>query len=178
MLLKGYSKEIFRSKCDSSAERVHCFAYLNNNVGAALPYLNAALGGFNYIKEPPSVTFKVYGKLITVHADKIAINALKDEAEADKIISWLQNEINDVWEKRDKIQPSFDSRPQPTLMEILKLLPKTNCRECREPTCMVFAVRVMDGIKDHNDCPLLTKENRQKMKTYLSGFVFDADAVF
>ena len=144
MLLKSYTKEIFNNECMPGAMSVQCFAHLDDDVSEVLPYLNTELGGFNYIKNPPSVTFKAHGKLITIHSKKIAINALKDESEAEKIVSWLQKEINDVWSRRDEIEPSVLSSPQPVLFEILKLLPKTNCKKCNEPTCMVFAARVTE----------------------------------
>jgi hypothetical protein len=38
------------------------------------------------LKGPPSVDFKVYGNLITVHADRIAINALNDEEKPGMIL--------------------------------------------------------------------------------------------
>ena len=82
MLLKGYRKEIFNPTCNSHFQSVHCIAHLDEDIGKVLPYLNAALGGDTYIKSPPSVTFKTHGKLITVHARKIAVNALKNETEA------------------------------------------------------------------------------------------------
>ena len=173
MLLKSYTKEIFNNECMPSAMSVQCFAHLDNDVSEVLPYLNTALGGFNYIKNPPSVTFKTQGKLITIHSRKIAVNALKDEAEAGKIISWLQKEINNAWNRRDEIEPSFENSPQPVLFEILKLLPKTNCKECNEPTCMVFAAQVTEGVKDHNDCPTIETGNRNKLKEYLSQFHFE-----
>lgn len=174
MLLKSYEKEIFKSKCQSDAKGVHCFAHLSDDVSEALPYLNSTLGGFQYIKDPPSVTFKAHGKLITVHSKKIAVNALKDETEADKIIAWLQREINDAWNRRDEIEPSYQSTSEPVLIEILKLLPKTNCKKCNEPTCMVFAVRVSEGVKDHNDCPSLESPNREKLEEYMSRFSSNA----
>ena len=51
-----------------SAESFHCFAHLEENIRKVLPYLDADHGGYSYTKEPPSVTFKVHGKLITVHS--------------------------------------------------------------------------------------------------------------
>ncbi|MEE4241946.1 MAG: (Fe-S)-binding protein [Desulfopila sp.] len=173
MLLKGYTLEIFRSKCNSGAQTLHCFAHLDNDVGAALPYLNSILGGFGYIREPPSLTLKSSGKLITIHSRKIAVNALQDEEQAEKIVAWLQREINSAWENREAIQPSLEGVKPPTLMDVLKLLPKTNCKECGEPTCMVFAVRVMEGAKDHHDCPPLRGEKKEALAHYLSGFHFD-----
>ena len=173
MLLSGYTKEIFRSKCMPGAQTLHCYAHLNEDVADVLPYLNTVLGGTAYTRQPPSVSFKSQGKLISVHARKIAINALKDENEADKILNWLQKEINLTWEEHQTIAPSFTSAPRPILTQILKLLPKTNCRECREPTCMVFAIRAMEGIKDQNDCPGLSTEAKTQLQHYLSQFTFE-----
>jgi ArsR family metal-binding transcriptional regulator len=170
MLLESYRLEIFNSECNPGAMAVHCFAHLDQDVGEALPYLNTALGGFEYIREPPSVTFKVHGKLITVHGRKIAINALKDEAEAHKIVQWLKREINEAWAKRDQIVPSTKAAPRPQLIEILKLLPKTNCKACGEPTCMVFATRLAECAKGIDACEPLAYEQRLKLEAYLSRF--------
>jgi ArsR family metal-binding transcriptional regulator len=173
MLLKKYSKEIFRPECNPGFESVHCIAHLDQNIEPVLPYLNAVLGGFEYLKDPPAVIFRSQGKLITVHGSKIAINALRDEAEADKILKWLKGEINDAWENRNEIEPSYDGAPKPKLIEILKLLPKTNCKECGQPTCMVFAARMAEGIKGVEACPGLDQENREKLEEYMLQFDFD-----
>ena len=173
MLLKNYSKEIFRPECNPGFESVHCIAHLDQNIEPVLPYLNAVLGGFEYLKNPPAVIFRSQGKLITVHATKIAINALRDEAEADKILEWLKREINEAWENRDNIQPSCEGAPKPMVIEILKLLPRTNCKECGAPTCMVFAARMAEGVKGSEDCPTLGAENKQLLNEYMSKFKFD-----
>lgn len=170
MLLTGYRMEIFNNECMPGAMTVQCFAHLNQDVGPALPYLNAVLGGFEYIRQPPSVTFRSQGKLITVHGRKIAVNALKDEDEARKIVDWLVREINAAWEKRNDIQPCYEGMPRPNVIEILKLLPKTNCRDCGAPTCLVFATRVAEGVKDHQDCPSMDLENRKKLATYMKPY--------
>ena len=173
MLLTGYTLEIFRSKCNAGAQTLHCFAHLHDDVAEVLPYLNTVLGGFSYTQEPPSLTLKNSGKLITIHPRKIAVNALQDEEQAEKIVAWLQREINSAWESRADIEPSVQSEKRPALMEILKLLPKTNCKECGEPTCMVFAVRVAEGAKDHNNCSPLHGEKKEALAAYLSQFNFE-----
>ncbi|KGO35562.1 MAG: (Fe-S)-binding protein [Desulfoprunum sp.] len=173
MLLTGYTLEIFRSKCNAGARTLHCFAHLHDDVGAALPYLNTVLGGFAYTREPPSLTLKTSGKLITIHPRKIAVNALQDEEQAEKIVAWLQREINGAWDNRAAIEPSEHGVQQPSLLEVLKLLPKTNCRKCGQPTCMVFAVRVIEGAKDHTNCPALQGEKREALAAYLSQFSFE-----
>ena len=40
-------------------------------------------------------------------------------------------------------------------LELYKLLNKTNCKECRVPSCMAFAVAVVQGQKKLADCPHL-----------------------
>ncbi len=152
---------------------MHCIAHLDEDISEAIPYLNAVLVGDSYIKDPPSVTFKFQGKLITVHARKIAVNALRDEAEAHHVIEWLKKEINDAWEHRDTIVPKYDGKAKPHILEIYKLLPKTNCRKCGQPTCMMFASLATEGIKGYGDCPEMKEENGKKLKEYLSRFRFD-----
>ena len=173
MILKDYALELFSPKCLPGAVSLHCFAHFGQDVSPALPYLHAVLGGFSYIPEPPALTLKTQGKLITVYGDKAAITALKDEQEAKIIVEWLKREINEAWEKRDEIEPCCQETAKPQLFEILKLLPKTNCRKCGQPTCTVFAAQAMDGGRVAEDCPELSSPNREKLTAYLAGFTFD-----
>jgi ArsR family metal-binding transcriptional regulator len=172
MLLKGYEKEMFRPKCNPNFQSVHCVAHLDQDISEVLPYLNAALGADDYVKSPPALTLRTHGKLITLHARAIFVNALKDDEEADKILKWLQGEINEAWEKRGEIQPKFEARPAAKMLEILKLLPRTNCGKCDEPTCTVFSVQATQGVRNQDDCPELTHENKTKLREYLSRFDF------
>lgn len=44
------------------------------------------------------------------------------------------------------------------VMEIFKLLDKSNCRECFEPTCLAFAGAVFKGQKRLGECPHLSAD--------------------
>jgi hypothetical protein len=44
------------------------------------------------------------------------------------------------------------------VMEIFKLLDKSNCRECFEPTCLAFAGAVFKAQKRINECPRLSAD--------------------
>ena len=173
MLLSGYTKRIFRPECNPTFESVHCIARLNEDVGEVLPYLNAVLGGTQYFKDPPEMMFHHYGKIIKVGEREIAVNALKDEHEADRILEWLKIEINRAWENRNAITPCYTGKTRPKLLEILRLLPKTNCKKCGQPTCMVFAVQLTEGGRGPEQCSELTDPNRVKLLEYLAGFDFD-----
>jgi ArsR family metal-binding transcriptional regulator len=171
MLVKGYTKSFVRPP-NPIAQHLRCFAALEADITEALPYLNTALKGYEYLTDPPSLTLKLPGKLVTLSARMIAINIVKDEDEADDILEWLRREINDIWERRGEIQPSFEIPPRPRVLDILKLLPQTNCRRCGEPTCMVFAVMVGKGDKHPELCPSLDQRTHEKLRQYLSRFRF------
>jgi ArsR family metal-binding transcriptional regulator len=170
MLLKQYRKEFCRPP-NPEAQHLRCVAYLDEDISDVLPYLNTTIKGHQYIKNPPSLTLKFEGKLITLYAREIAINIVTGEDEADNILKWLKNEINDTWERRKEIMPSFEVAKKPGILDILKQLPKSNCKECGHPTCMVFAVLVTEGDKKPDDCPHLDAQQKKTLQNYLKQFM-------
>ncbi|KJS12363.1 MAG: Fe-S cluster protein [Peptococcaceae bacterium BRH_c8a] len=47
-------------------------------------------------------------------------------------------------------------------LDVYKHLPKTNCRECQEPTCLAFAAAVIQGKKKLAKCPHLNESVLEK----------------
>ncbi|MDD5748948.1 MAG: acetyl-CoA decarbonylase/synthase complex subunit gamma [Actinomycetota bacterium] len=45
-----------------------------------------------------------------------------------------------------------------TGLDIFKLLPKTNCGECKFPTCLAFAMKLAGGQAKLDDCPYVSDE--------------------
>ena len=122
MLLGSYEKEYTRLACGSQFDDL--IVHLNQDIGEALPYLNAVLEGVQYTKEPRSVSFRVDGKLVVVYPRQICINAPEDHAEGDRITEWVRQKINDTWERREEIEPRFESPQKPKMLEILKCFPR------------------------------------------------------
>ncbi len=50
-----------------------------------------------------------------------------------------------------------------TGIAIFKLLPKTNCKECGEPTCLAFAMKLATGKAELAACPTVSEEAREKL---------------
>ena len=98
---------------------------------------------------------------------EIAINIVNDKAEADHILEWLKRKINETWEQRKQIEPCFETSRKPNILDVLKRLPKTNCRECGQNTCMVFAALVAEGTKKPDDCPQLDEQNKSALLEYI-----------
>lgn len=169
MLLTGYRKEFCRPP-NPEAQHLRCVAYLNEDIGDVLPYLNTVLRGHQYIKMPPALTLKFNGKLITLYSKEIGINIVKDETEADNILEWLKHKINDAWKNRAELTPSYKTPEKPVILNILKLLPKTNCRECGQQTCLVFAALLTEGAQKPDNCPQLDKQHKLELQNYLAQF--------
>jgi acetyl-CoA decarbonylase/synthase complex subunit gamma len=50
-----------------------------------------------------------------------------------------------------------------TGLDIYKLLPKTNCGECKSPTCLAFAMRVAQKQASLEDCPHVSDEAKEQL---------------
>jgi len=50
-----------------------------------------------------------------------------------------------------------------TGIEIFKLLPKTNCKECGFPTCLAFAMALASGKAELAACPYVSEEAKEKL---------------
>lgn len=55
-----------------------------------------------------------------------------------------------------------------TPLEIYKITPKTNCRQCLLPSCLAFCAAVVAGSKKLKDCPHLSPEDTQPLDAKLS----------
>lgn len=50
-----------------------------------------------------------------------------------------------------------------TGIQIFKLLPKTNCKECGVPTCLAFAMNLASGKAELDSCPYVSAEAREQL---------------
>jgi acetyl-CoA decarbonylase/synthase complex subunit gamma len=50
-----------------------------------------------------------------------------------------------------------------TGIEIFKMLPKTNCKECGYPTCLAFAMALASGKAELDACPYVSDEVKEKL---------------
>jgi ArsR family metal-binding transcriptional regulator len=167
--------EIFRPKMDATKEVLHAIATFQTDISPALPYVNAELGGWDYDQVNQVLLLKLAdGKWITLHPQKIAMRGIRDLDEAHALLAWIQGQINDIYERRQTITPRFVSQAGLKIMEILKLLPMTNCRACGYATCMAYAAALREGEITLNDCPPVwqaaCQEKLERLQTYLMSF--------
>ncbi len=167
MLIKRYRKHMSWGHCRAQEGCLQCMAYLDGDISEALPYLNGLLGGFLYVLNPPSVSFKLKGRIVVVYTTRIGISTVKDETEAEEILDFLVESINRMWERRSEIQPRFEAVQKPNVVEILRILQGADCTICGEPSCVAFAVQIAEGERQLEDCPALSEDKRQQLREYL-----------
>jgi ArsR family metal-binding transcriptional regulator len=111
------------------------------------------------------LTIKKDGKLFTLHAHHITLAKIEDENEAEEILGWLKNLINQTYDMRDRIEPNFSKGAELKALDIFKLLPGTNCKKCGELTCLAFAVKLVGQEIEITKClPLFSEEYQEKRK--------------
>ncbi len=167
--------DIFRPKMDSTKEVLHAIATFTGDISPAFPYVNAELGGWDYDQTNQALLLKLSdGKWITLHPHKIAMRGARDIEECHALLEWIKGQINDIYERRETITPRYVSQVGLKIMEILKLLPMTNCKACGYATCMAYAAALREGEVRLEDCPPLWDEKywekREKLQVYLQSF--------
>jgi ArsR family metal-binding transcriptional regulator len=168
MLLRKYDLKIVLSDCNPSSPKVNAIADLSENISEVLPYLNTVLKALQYHHEDKFLTVKRKGRVITFWPRQIAVTKLEDEKEAREVIEELKEIVNETYANKDRIKPTYTSRPIPRPLDIFKLLPGKNCKECGEPTCMAFAVKLVGREIAIGKCvPLFSDEFKEKRKVLL-----------
>ncbi len=176
MLITGYDLELFTPPCAPGAETWSAIARLTVDISEALPYLNATLPGAAYHRAARALIWKEGGRSIAFHPYKIAAANLADRAEAEQVIRELVKTVNATWNQRAEIEPDFDLRQRPAPLAVFKLLPQTNCKQCGQPTCFTFALKLAAGQQQPTDCPPLLQPEHANRLAQLQALVSDAPA--
>jgi ArsR family metal-binding transcriptional regulator len=177
MLIEKYELEVFTPPCEPGAERYAARARLSVDISEALPYLNATLRGAIYYPAAQALTWKKGGHNVAFHAYEVATSNVEDRVGAENELKGLVDLVNRTWERRSEITPDHKTRQRPTPMAIFKLLPQTNCKQCGDPTCYSFALKLTASQKKLADCPPLVDPVNVEKLAALEAIVIDAPAI-
>ena len=158
-LVGRYEMRLVTPECHPGSDRYSLFLDLQNDITEALPYLNAELGGFDYRHDNGILLWSHDEKTYAFRPHEIAITPVLDHAEARQCADRIIETVNDIWSRRNEITPNFEGKkPLPNVLDIYKLLPRTNCKECGFPTCMAFAVALRTDSAKSSLCPRLSED--------------------
>ena len=177
MLIEHYDLKVFTPPCDPGAQRFSAFAELDVDISKVLPYLNATLRGAVYHRAANALTWKKGGHNLAFHAYQIATSNVEDYDAAVKEIDGLIKLINRTWERRAEITPDTETHQRPPLMVVYKLLPQTNCKQCGEPTCYSFAIKLIASQKKLIECAPVAEPQYAEKLAALQAIVIEAPAI-
>lgn len=167
MLLQSY-KIIHTLPCLADPEKIRVIAEVTGEIYEAFPYLNATIKECLFNHPALTLTIKKGEKLITLHANHITLTKIDDEQEAEALLGWLQNLVNETYQGRDKIQPDYTMRQELKPTDIIKLLPGTNCKQCGLLTCLAFAFKLLrDQIGIEKCAPLFSDDEFTEKRNLL-----------
>ncbi len=155
MLIETYDLQVLTPPCEPGAERFTAKARLIADIREIFPYLNATLRGAVYLPDAPALLWKKAGHNVAFHPYEIAVSNAQDREGAQKELDGLIALVNRTWERRAEIEPSYETRRRPVPMQVFKLLPQTNCKQCGQPTCFTFALKLVASQQKLQDCPPL-----------------------
>ncbi len=166
MLLKSY--KITRTlPCIADPEKIRVIAEVFGEIYEAFPYLNATLKGCIFDHPALTLTIKKGEKLITLHVNHMTLTKIDDEKEAEMVLKWVQNLVNETYQNRNNIKPDYTMKMELKPTDIIKLLPGTNCKKCGLPTCLSFAFKLIKKEVGIGECPPISSDEYQEKRQVL-----------
>jgi len=155
-LISGFDLKLVTQDCLPNAERYRADVTLCDTIAAALPFLNAELEGAEYSHEAKVLLWNSGEKKYAFRPRTIAIAPVYDREEAGTLARAIIQTVNGIWDRRSTIQPKFEGKkPLPGVLEIYKLLPRTNCGKCGYLSCMAFAAALRSDPEKSKLCPFI-----------------------
>ena len=160
--INGFIVKVDKASCLKFPDGIHIEAVEPNGLERevkALAYMLPPLRA-NYSSAWNCLTLKFLGRLIGIYGSGKIVFCAKDPDEAELVLRLLRELIIEVRRRMGNQLPSDEELRRKSQLSALKLynyLPKKNCGECGELTCIAFAIRVLNGDKKLSECPLLSE---------------------
>ncbi len=172
-LITDYELQMDEAPCAPGSGFFRVQVVLPGDISAVFPYLNALLEDTLYDRENQILIGSENGRNHAFRPNEITVAGVADYAQARQIARETVDRVNQVWQERADITPSYTERKLPTVIEVYQLLPRTNCKQCRYPTCLAYAADLRNGIARLEQCPPLLQpeyaENRERLLSLLPG---------
>ena len=158
-LIGGYELEVATPECSPTTTLWRAKISLQDDITEVLPYLNASLPNVVYDHSIGVLLWDGDGRRYAFRPFEIDIAPVADRTDAEATAGRVIGMVNDVWSRRHEIEPSYEGvKPLPNLLDIYKLLPRTNCKECGYSNCMAFATDLRTAKVELVQCPPLFKQ--------------------
>ena len=138
--------------CVADETKIRLITHIAGDLTEVFPYMNAKMQTASYNQNGLTFTFMDNYRMISLYPHRITVAKADEIVDAWRVLEMIRVRANKTWAQRDEIEPSYEMRKKPPVLEILKRLPMTNCKQCGELTCMAFACQVHAGMASVSVC--------------------------
>ena len=131
MFLRDYTVRVVLSDCNPSSQKVNALVDLSDDISEILPFLNTVLKGLSIQSRREKFNRKKRRSLHYILAAANFNYQTGGRKRGQGSDEELKEILKETYERRDQIKPTYTSRPIPRPLDIFKLLPGKNCKECR-----------------------------------------------
>ena len=164
----GYSFTLVNIDCLRESTHFNAVMRLETSVEELLPYLAATLTGCTYVHGTRAINLMDAGHIVAIYPEQITLTDVRSVEEAAALCRSYYERILKVQAGKDAITPLYEARLTLGVLDIYRMLPRTNCGICQLPTCMAFAARVHRRECSIADCtPLLAEIGQAKYAQFL-----------
>jgi len=163
-------KEI--TPCTADPDRIKFLAQADKPLRDILPVLYLSIPNAKYSEKIEALSYRYKQHLVTIFSTgRIGMTYVKDGNEAEQLVEEAKNLINRAFlHLKTRGKPTrelIEAKKELDPMKIYEKLPKTNCKECGEQGCFVFATKLLNSEKSLFDCPPITTEKYSTSKTQI-----------
>ena len=165
MLIQGFSNFTFEAPaCHPGVTIYRAGVAFDVDVSHLFPYLNAVAEEAVYYEKPHYIQFSLGEYRCALYPREAALRAFQDRAEALRFVERLIAFLNDIDARRESLTPNHKMYQPVKVMDVFKLLPRTNCKACGQATCLAFAAAVSKGEAEPDLCPELADPQSPQTK--------------
>jgi len=157
--------------CLGEVAMIRVTAQTSIDVADIMPYLNTQMPRATYIHEAKTLTFTDERRIITIYPTKIEMAKIEGMEDALRVLSRIRDTVNDTYRNRCHIQPTNEKRIKLGFLELYGYLPKTNCRQCGELTCLAFGAKVLREEQKIAGCRVLLLPEFHQRATHVFGIL-------
>ena len=152
MLIKGYSDFSLSKAGMMCGASWGAHFKLDNDASQLFPYINAHFHDAKYYDRPEYIQFVIEDVRCTLYPKDVIAVPFIDKDQALKFVNRLIDFLNDLYMKKGSLKPNYKRFRPVSVIDIYKLLPQTNCRECGFSTCLAFAGALRRGQTNPDQC--------------------------
>ena len=156
MFIKAYSDFSVSKvgvRSDFIGPRIGANFKLDNYVSHLFPYINATAEDARFYEEPEYIQFTLDDILCTLYPMEVMAVPFADPDHARRFVTRFIDFLNHLHAKKDSLEANYNSvKPPVSVVDIYRLLPQTNCKECGYQTCIAFAAALSKNETTPDQC--------------------------